>query len=137
MQKTIFNKDDIIVSTALFKTARRSYRISDIEKIALKRPLLWFSLPIVLGCLAMFGSFDSYLYTHERWLLAIMVFLPVLGWNIASLNVTSKAYTNDIAAIDWLSTLSEARNALDKVIFQNIDKAEALSHTDQEETDNG
>jgi len=48
MQKIIYSKDDIIVSTALFKKARRTYRISDIEKIAIKRPLLWFSLPIAL-----------------------------------------------------------------------------------------
>ena len=129
MQKIIFSKDDIIVSTALFKTARRSYRISDIEKIAIKRPLLWFSLPIAVGSFALLSNFQSYLYVHERWLcMAGFILLPLLGWFVATLNVTSKAYTNDVAAIGWMPTLSAARNALDKVIFQTIDKADAVSH---------
>lgn len=129
MQKIIFNKDDIIVSTALFKTARRSYRISDIEKIAIKRPLLWFSLPIAVGSFALLSNFQSYLYVHERWLcMAGFILLPLLGWFVATLNVTSKAYTNDVAAIGWMPTLSAARNALDKVIFQTIDKADGVSH---------
>lgn len=129
MQKIIYSKDDIIVSTALFKTARRTYRISDIEKIAIKRPLLWFSLPIALGSFALLSNFQSYLYVHERWFcMAGFILLPLIGWFIATLNVTSRAYTNDLAAIGWMPTLSAARNALDTVIFQTNYRADVVSH---------
>lgn len=133
MQKIIFNKSDIIISTTLFKTARRSYRISDIEKIAIKRPLLWFSLPIAIGCLALLNSFQPYLYEYERWVcIGTMVVLPMIGWDVATLNVTSKAYTNDVAAIGYMPTLVDARNALDKVIFQASDKTDTVSNTEQQ-----
>ena len=129
MQKVIYQKRDICVTTNLFKTSRRSYRISDIEKIALKRPLLWFSIPIALGCLGMLNGFNPYLLAHERWIcIAGMLFLPLLGWDFGTLTVTSKAYTNDIAAIGSMSTLADARNALDKVMFRVNDKADVVSH---------
>lgn len=132
MQSIIFRKDDIVVSTALFKTARRSYRISDIEKIAIKRPLLWFSLPIAIGSFALLSGFQPYLYVHERWFcMAGMFLLPLMGWFIATLNVTSKAYTNDVAAIGYMPTLAAARNALDTVIFQANDKTNTVSNTDE------
>ena len=127
MQKIIFSKDDIVVSTVIFRTARRSYRISDIEKTAIKRPLLWFSLPIALGSFALLSGFQPYLYVHERWFcMAGFILLPLIGWFVATLNVTSKAFTNDVAAIGYMPTLAATRNALDKVMFQlneNSDRA--------------
>lgn len=129
MAQITFNKDGITVSTALLKTGRRSYRISEIEKIAIKRPLFWFSLPIAVGSFALLSNFRFYLYEFEQWLcLAGFIVLPVIGWSIATLNVTSKAYTNDVAAIGWVSTLSEARTALDKVILTNTEAADVVSH---------
>jgi hypothetical protein len=134
MQNIIFSKDDIVVSTVLFKTARRSFRISDIEKIAIKRPLLWFSLPIAIGSFALLSGYQPYLYIHERWLCMVGIFLlPLLGWYIATLNVTSKAYSNDVAAIGYMPTLSAARNALDMVIFQANYKTDTASNTDEQQ----
>lgn len=130
MQNIIFNNNGITVSTSLFKTPRHTYRISDIEKIAIKRPLLWFSLPIALGCLSLLLGFRPYLYEHERWICtAVMVFLPIIGWDVVTLSVTSKAYTNDVAAIGHIKTLAAARNALDKVIFQANDQTGTVLNT--------
>ena len=132
MQNIIYSKDDIVVSTALFKTARRSYRISDIEKIAIKRPLLWFSLPIAIGSFALLSGFQHYLYVHERWFCMAGIFLlPLLGWYVATLSITSKACTNDVAAIGYMPDLAAARNALDTVIFQANYKTNTVVNTDE------
>jgi hypothetical protein len=63
--------------------------------------------------------------------MAGMFLLPLMGWLIATLNVTSKAYTNDVAAIGYMPTLAAARNALDTVIFQANDKTNTASNTDE------
>ena len=46
MSKVYFDNGKLLVSDNLFRTPRRSYRISDIEKVTIKRPLFWLGVPL-------------------------------------------------------------------------------------------
>ena len=121
----IYYKDSrLMVADNLFRTPRRSYRISDIEKVTIRRPLFWMSIPLAIGSFMLLSEYSVYLYQDEKYMcLAMFTLVPLILWNIGTLSVTSKSYTND-DAITWLMpNLNKARNALENhIIKQSEDK---------------
>ncbi len=50
MESIYYQKGANMVTARLFKTARKTYRISDIEKINLRRPVFWGAVPLAIAC---------------------------------------------------------------------------------------
>ena len=72
MSRVIYQCGNVLVSETLFRTPRRSYRIRDIEKITIKRPLFWFGLPLAVGSFLLQQEFGDYLYPYERYACVFM-----------------------------------------------------------------
>ncbi len=132
MSNTTYKNGALLVQGNLFKTARRSYRISDIEKVNIKRPLFWLGLPLALGCIMLRIEYSAYLYDIEKQLCVVMfTAVPLILWNIGTLSLTSKSYRNDDAVMGFMPTLKKARLALENQIFKSYGTQIAL------EEDNG
>ncbi len=118
MNNVIYESGALRVTATLFRTPRRSYRIANIEKINLKRPMLWFSLPLRVGAFFLLTEYGRYLYDIEQTICVIaMVGLPIIGSQIGTLSVSSKARGNDDAVIGRMRTLKHVRDALESVMF--------------------
>ena len=120
MNEVIYESGALKVTRTLFRTPRRSYRIANIEKINLKRPMLWFSLPLSAGAFFLLKEYGQYLYEFEQiTCLVSMVGLPLIGAQVGTLSVSSKALGSDDAVIGSIRTLKRVRDALETVMFSN------------------
>lgn len=131
MNEVIYESSALKVTRTLFRTPRRSYRIANIEKINLKRPMLWFSLPLSAGAFFLLKEYGRYLYEIEQIICLIsMVGLPIIGAQFGTLCVSSKALGSDDAVIGSMRTLRRVRDALESVIFStnHNDDHEEYSH---------
>ena len=118
MSKVYFDNGKLLVSDNLFRTPRRSYRISDIEKVTIKRPLFWLGVPLAIGSFLLLSEYSAYLYVEEKYIcLAMFTILPLLLWNIGTLSITSKSYSNDDAVTWFMPSLRRARYALEERII--------------------
>lgn len=126
MSNVYFNNGKLMVADNLFRTPRRSYRISDIEKVTIKRPLFLLGIPLAIGSFMMLSEYSAYLYSHEKYIcLAMFTIFPILLWNIGTLSVTSKSYTNDDAITWFMPSLKKARYALEeRIIAQGTESKE-------------
>jgi len=123
MSHVYYKSGKLLVSNNLFRTPRRSYRISDIEKVTIKRPLFWIGVPIAIGSFMMLTEFSAYLYEEEKYIcIALFSLLPLILWNIGTLSVTSKSYANDDAITGFMPSLRNAREALENRIIAQSDK---------------
>lgn len=127
MSNVIYRSGNLLVRDTLFRTPRRSYRIRDIEKITIKRPLFWFGVPLAVGSYLLLQEFRDYLYSYEQYACVfIFTALPIILWFIGTLSITSKALTNDSAVTGFIPNLKKARAALEQVIFSTNDNQENL-----------
>lgn len=126
MSNVYFNNGKLLVADNLFRTPRRSYRISDIEKVTIKRPMFWMGIPLAIGSFLMLSEYSAYLYQNEKYIcIAMFTIVPLILWNIGTLSVTSKSYTNDDAITWFMPSLKKAREALEaRIIAQGIDTKE-------------
>lgn len=116
-----------MVTDKLFKTARKSYRLSDIEKITFRRTFFWVSLPLAIASYLFLNEFSKYLFAYERVLCVVMyTIVPIACWFIGTLSVTSKSLTNDNAATGYMPHLKQVREAIESAIFTSTDRAEIL-----------
>lgn len=119
MNNETYKRGSLLVRGNLFKTPRRSYRISDIEKVTIKRPLFWFGLPLGLGCLMLLNEYSLYLYEIEKLIcVGMFTLMPLLLWNIGTLSLTSKSYRNDDAVTGFMPTLKRTRTDLENRMFE-------------------
>ncbi len=133
-ENIIYRNRKIYVSDKLFRTPRRSYRISDIEKITLKRSFFLMCLPLALGSFFLLQEYEPYLYDVEKAVCAAMFTLvPIACWFIGTLSVTSKSYKDDDAITGFMPTLIKAREAIESVIFANPDSIPLLEANHDEQ----
>ena len=119
MKNEIYKSGSLLVSGNLFRTPRRSYRITDIEKVTIKRPLFWLGLPLSLGCFMLLSEYSPYLYEIEKQIcVGMFTVAPFILWNIGTLSLTSKSYRNDDAVTGFMPRLKRARNALENRMFE-------------------
>lgn len=129
MTNIIYQSRRLMVSDTLFRTPRRSYKVSQIQKISIKRPFFWFGLPIAAGSYFLLTEFSPYLYSYECIAcLGTMFGLPMVTWFIGTLSVTSKAFNNDDAITGFMPSLQKAREALEQVIFNTPSTFEPMEN---------
>lgn len=120
MSDVIYQSGRLLVSSTLFRTARRSYRIRDIERITIKRPLFWFSVPLAIGSYLLLKEYSQYLFEEEKYIcLFTMTIVPITFWFIGTLSITSKSYSNDDAITGFMPRLQKTRKAIESVIFNS------------------
>jgi len=118
MSKIYFDNGKLLVADNLFRTPRRSYRISDIEKVTIKRPIFWMGIPLAIGSFLLLIEYSPYLYEIEEYIcIAMFTIIPFILWNIGTLSVTSKSYSNDDAITSLMPSLKQARYALEQRII--------------------
>lgn len=128
MNDTTYKSGSLLVRGNLFRTPRRSYRISDIEKVTIKRPLFWFGLPLSLGCFVLTTEYAPYLYEIEKQIcIGMFTALPLLLWNIGTLSLTSKSYRNDDAVTGFMPRLKRTRTALENRMFEISERANTIA----------
>lgn len=121
LKDVVFQKGKILVTPQIFKTARRTYKISHIERIHIKRPWFVFSLPLAVGSYFLLNTYAAYLYHYEIYgCYFVMVGLPITLFNIGTLSVSSKALANDSAVTGFMPTLKQTRYALEEVLYREV-----------------
>ena len=129
MSTDTFNKGGLMVKENLFRTPRRSYRISDIEKVTIKRPMFWMITPLAIGSFLLLSEYSAYLYQIETYIcMAMFTVVPLIFWNIGTLSITSKSYANDDAVTGFMPTLKQARYALEESIIEQSDKSKEVKN---------
>ena len=125
LKNAVYKKGEILVTPNLFKTAKRTYQISRIERIQIKRPLFIFSLPISLFSFLLLNNYFDYLYLKEVFICCfLMTGLPLVAYNIGTLSVTSKSYTSDNAITGYMPILKDVRGALESVLYDSQSREE-------------
>lgn len=134
MNNETYKSGSLLVKGNLFRTPRRSYRISDIEKVTIKRPLFWLGLPLSLGSFLLITQYAPYLYEIEKQVcIGMFTAMPLILWNIGTLSLTSKSYRNDDAVTGFMPRLKRTRIALEDRMFEIIEHENNITKED----DNG
>ncbi len=114
--KTAFSS----VDQNLFKTRKQTYRINNIEKTEIKRVFFYYAFPICLLISLFAFNFWEYLYDNEKTIIiAGVVSLTVISWNIGVLYVHSKAL-REAAMMGTVWKLRRLRYALDEAMHYGV-----------------
>lgn len=107
------------VTGRLLRTPRKTYGISNIEFVAVERPLLLFVIPPALGLLGFAAVFRRYLYAGEIvTLLAVCAAAIAVAFLFGSLKVHSLALrdTEVASSLGLVTTLRQVRLAVEKAM---------------------
>lgn len=123
-----FNMSDIIfknkrssITSDQFKTLRKTYMISKIEKIELKYSFL-FLLPISIFLLMMSNKYSLFLYDHEIisiYIFSVFSIIGSLGFGVIQIHTKTMQET---AIMGFLPELKKIRHSLDEAMFLNENK---------------
>ncbi|MDM3871786.1 hypothetical protein QSV34_10530 [Porticoccus sp. W117] len=117
MEQVYYKKGETKVTIYQLQTARKAYCIENIEKIYLRRPLFWFSVPLAVAFYHLRQFYGLYLYDYEHWVcIAMFTVVPLIAWFISTLNVTSKCLTSDTVMSGFRPTLKELKKATQQAI---------------------
>ena len=120
-RKTFFKQGKYLVTSVVFKSIKRDYRISSIQAVDNTRPHFWLLLPLLAGVLRMTWYSYELLYIHEIIISIAAVFvLCVSAWFTGILKLKGK-YIDGIAAFGSFKKMNALRDAI----------REALAETDQ------
>jgi hypothetical protein len=113
----IFNTSYCTVTERQFKTKRRTYLISKIEKTEIRRNFIVF-FPIFILCLLFAQKFWDYLYVHEIVILGIVsVIGGYCSFAFGTLYVQSKALCEP-SLLHRVSNLKKIRFAIDDAMLK-------------------
>lgn len=113
---TYYDDGRFRVTANSFTTPRKTYRMSRIEKVSVRRDPFFFALALSVLFWGLYWQFQDLLYPHEKNIIAwgSFIALAVTG-NASILYIESKALAEP-AAIAWNKTLRKLRRALDEVL---------------------
>lgn len=128
MDQVYYQEGARLVTSKLFKTARKTCRTTDIEKITLRRPFFFASLPLAVCSYSLLDSYSAYLYDYEQWIcIAMFSAVPLIAWFIGTMSVTSKSLTNDTAIVGLMPRLVKLREAVERAIYLPDETTQAKS----------
>lgn len=105
-----------VTRTAL-KTARRTFRLAQIEQTRLHRPGLGLAAALMAGCWGFAWVFERILYDHERLvLIAVPVLLLPLLSRIGILSLQYRGMGGDGRVYGGYRRLARVRAAVDAVL---------------------
>jgi len=112
-----------IVTERQFKTRKKTYKISKIEKTEIRRNFI-FLLPIALLSLIFTYKFWDYLYTGEVFfIISASIITGIASILLGTLYVYSKAL-GEPALFNFIPVLRRVRNEVDDVMFELEEKNE-------------
>jgi len=129
---TYFDNGKFVVTDRNLKTPRKTYRVSTIEKIALRRDPLYFALAVCVPMIGLLFAFNDYLYNYERVILGggslLLIFLTA---RLGILFVESKALA-EMAAVAPMATLRQVREAVEHSIDDLHDRNDQVETAEHE-----
>lgn len=124
----IFRGGGFEVNDRLLRTPRKTYRIDQIEYVAVQRPLLFFLLPPALGLIGFAATFARYLYPGEIMTLVVVCGVSaVVASLFGTLRVHSLALRDEEVAMSFglVSTLRQVRRAVETAMASQDRKVDA------------
>lgn len=112
----IYRRGGFEVRERLLRTRRKTYRMDQIEYVAVQRPLLLFLLPLALALIGFAGVFRRYLFPGEIvTLISVGAVAIVIALLFGTLRVHSLALRDEEVAmsIGLVSTLEKVRRAVE------------------------
>mgnify|MGYP000642041802 CR=1 FL=1 len=112
-----YKKGNFIVTNRQFKTPKRTYQLSKIEKVELKRPAFLMSLPIGSLLIALSFSFSSCIIPfYIRGISFALGVVAILScWSIGTLYLHSRTLSDSALTFD-MGTLRGIREAIEESI---------------------
>ena len=105
-----------VVTKRQFKTKKKTYNISKIEKTEIRRNLIFF-FPMSILSLIFTHKFWDYLYTDEViFIIAMSIILGIASISLGTLYVYSKAL-GEPALFNFIPILKRVRYDIDEVMF--------------------
>lgn len=106
------------ITKDLLKTRRKTYKISHIEKTAIKYNLL-FLFP--LSVLLLFGCYrySMFLYGYEIFFINILsIIFMFISFSVCSLQIHSRSIEEGVM-FGYVPTISKIRKSLDHAVYLN------------------
>lgn len=114
-----YDDGKFIVTDKNLKTPRKTYRLSRIEKISLRRDPFYFALAIALPLLGFLWAFNGLLYQGERIALVVIPLVLVgLTARLGVLYVESRTL-GEMAALAQMTKLRDVRQAVEDAIDEH------------------
>ncbi len=118
----LVKKDNYIVTDRQFKTVRRTYKISKIEKTEIRRNLI-FILPLSILSLLFINKFWVYIYPGEAfWGITIALITGLFSISFGTLYIHSKAL-GEPALFGFIPKLRRIRNEVDDAMNELEEKS--------------
>ena len=106
----------VTITARLFRTRRRTYQLSRIEKTEVKRIILPYVLPVAVGLLIFTWHFAELMDAFEQGMFVLIsALLLLLGINVGVMSVTSKAL-EEICLYGSIGYLKYIRDLVDEGI---------------------
>lgn len=122
--KKTFKKPFYVVTERQFKTKKKTYKISKIEKTEIRRNFIVF-FPISILSLLFTYKFWNYLYTNEViFIISLSLIVGFASLLLGTLYIYSKAL-GEPAIFNFIPVLRKIRNEIDEAMF-TLEEKEAL-----------
>lgn len=129
--KNLVKKDNYIVTGRQFKTVRRTYKISKIEKTEVRRNLI-FILPLSILTLLFINKFWIYIYSGEAfWGITIALITGLFSISFGTLYIHSKAL-GEPALFGFIPRLRRIRGEIDDAM-NDLEERSNYSETKDED----
>ena len=129
--KNLVKQGSYIVTDRQFKTLRRTYKISKIEKTEVRRNFI-FILPISVLTLLFINKFWVYIYPGEAfWGITIAVITGLFSISFGTLYIHSKAL-GEPALFGFIPRLRRVRGEVDDAM-NNLEERSNYSETKDED----
>lgn len=130
--KNLVKKDSYVVTDRQFKTVRRTYKISKIEKTEIRRNLI-FILPLSILTLSFINKFWIYLYINEVvWGISLALITGLFSISFGTLYIHSKAL-GEPALFGFIPRLRRIRNEIDDAMNELEEKSNYTEITNDED----
>lgn len=130
--KKMVKKSNYIVTNRQFKTLRRTYKISKIEKTEIRRNFI-FILPLSILTLLFINKFWIYLYPTEAfWGITIAISTGVFSVLFGTLFIHSKAL-GEPALFGFIPKLKRIRNEVDDAMSELEEKSNYVDMQNEED----
>lgn len=106
-----------VITERSLRSPRKSFVVSEIEKIVLRRPLLIFAALFLVLIVGAVNAFWELIYPHELpWVLGVPLLSVWIASRIAVLNIRIRTQRQDDTVIGGYGELKRVRDALDDMV---------------------
>ncbi len=118
-ERFYYKSDSYLVTSRIFKTKRRGYRMPAITQVSLRRTQFYLLLPVLSGVMSLVLFFGDLLYLHEIFSGGfVALVLGVASWSVGTIHL--KGFNVDgIATVGLYWKMAELNEALNHVLWES------------------